>query len=298
MFKHGLYTALVTPFTKDATSIDIPSFEKLIHHQLEAKVSGIVLFGSTGESPTVEFDEREKLLKIAVTMAGNKTAIMAGISTNDVKVAIRLAKQAESVGAHGIQVATPSYNRPTQEGLFQFYKAISEAVDIPLFIYNIPSRTAVSIEKATFKRLFSLSTVRGIKEASGSFSTLFDVIEAAHGASSRMLILAGDDLLALPAIAAGAHGVMSVVSNLVPYATHSLLDACLKGDVETARTLFFQLKPLIEGCFVETNPTPIKQLLHYKGLIESGAVRLPLVEPTPANQEKLKALLHSFSGLV
>lgn len=298
MFKHGVYTALVTPFTKDSNNIDIPSFEKLLHKQLEAKVSGIVLFGSTGESPTIEFKEREILLQMALQASNNKTAIMAGISTNDLKTALRLAQQAQSLGVNGIQVATPSYNKPTQEGLYQYYKAISDSVDIPLFVYNIPSRSSVAIEKATMKRICSLPTVRGVKEASGSLPTLFDTIEVSHSSSSKLLILAGDDMLTIPAITSGAHGVMSVVSNLVPHATKSLVDASLKGDLETARTLFFQMKPLIEGCFVETNPTPIKYLLYLRGLIESPAVRLPLVEPTIANQERLKALSHSFTGLL
>lgn len=298
MFKHGVYTALVTPFTKDSTSIDILSFEKLLHKQIEAKVSGILLFGTTGEFPTVEFQERETLLRIAVKAAGTKIPIMAGISTSDVKTAIMLAKQAKVLGAHAIQVTTPPYNRPTQEGLYQYYKAISEAVDLPLFIYNIPYRTSVSIEKNTMKRLFSLPTVRGFKNSSDSLSSLYDVLEASHESSSKLLILTGDDTWTVPAIASGAQGVMSVVSNFAPHTTKTLVDSALQGDFETARTLFFKIKPLIEGCFIETNPMPIKCLLYQKGLIHSPSVRLPLVEPTPASQERLKALCNTYKELL
>ena len=294
MFRHGLYTALVTPFTQGGASIDIPTFTKLLDVQLEAEVSGIVLFGSTGESPTVTIDEREQLLTVAMKKASKRTAIMAGISTNDFQIALNLARQAERLGVHGIQIATPSYNRPTQEGLYQYYKAIGEAVDMPIFVYNIPSRSCVHIEKATMKRLFSLPFIKGIKEASGSLITLFDVIDASKRVERSLLILEGDDMLTLPAIASGAHGIMSVISNLLPHTTKAIVDATLQGDLEKARVLFFQVKPLIEACFLETNPTPIKYLLHLKGLLPTPSVRLPLVEPTSQVKESLNAILSSF----
>ena len=294
MFQHGLYTALVTPFTQGGASIDIPTFTKLLDVQLEAEVSGIVLFGSTGESPTVTIDEREQLLTVAMKKASKKTAIMAGISTNDFQIALNLARQAKRLGVHGIQIATPSYNRPTQEGLYQYYKAIGEAVDMPIFVYNIPSRSSVHIEKATMKRLFSLPFIKGIKEASGSLITLFDVIDASKRVERSLLILEGDDMLTLPAIASGAHGIMSVISNLLPHTTKAIVDATLQGDLEKARVLFFQVKPLIEACFLETNPTPIKYLLHLKGLLPTPSVRLPLVEPTSQVKESLSTILSSF----
>ena len=294
MFQHGLYTALVTPFTQGGASIDIPTFTKLLDVQLEAEVSGIVLFGSTGESPTVTIDEREQLLTVAMKKASKKTAIMAGISTNDFQIALNLARQAKRLGVHGIQIATPSYNRPTQEGLYQYYKAIGEAVDMPIFVYNIPSRSSVHIEKATMKRLFSLPFIKGIKEASGSLITLFDVIDASKRVERSLLILEGDDMLTLPAIASGAHGIMSVISNLLPHTTKAIVDATLQGDLEKARVLFFQVKPLIEACFLETNPTPIKYLLHLKGLLPTPSVRLPLVEPTSQVKESLNTILSSF----
>jgi len=294
MFQNGLYTALVTPFTQGGITLDLPAFTKLLDQQVEANVAGIVLFGSTGESPTVTVDEREQMLSIAMKRAAHKTTIMAGISTNDLQIALSLAKQAKRLQVHGLQIATPSYNRPTQEGLYQYYKAIGEAVDLPIFVYNIPSRSCVHIEKITMKRLFALPFVRGIKEASGSLATLFDVLEASKKVDRKLLILAGDDGLTLPAIASGAHGTMSVISNLLPYTMKAIVDATLQKDLEKARTLFFQIKPLIEACFYETNPTPIKYLLHLKGLLESPSVRLPLVEPTSAVKESLHAVLSSF----
>lgn len=294
MFRHGLYTALVTPFTEGGGEIDITAFTRLLERQLEAEVAGIVLFGSTGESPTVRVDEREKLLSLAVQKAGHRTTIMAGISTNDLQTALTLARQAKRLQAAGVQIATPSYNRPTQEGLYQFYKAIGETVDIPIFVYNIPSRSCVHIEKTTMRRLFSLPFIKGIKEASGSLVTLFDVLDASKRADRDLLILEGDDMLTIPAIASGAHGIMSVISNLIPHTMKACVDATIHGDLERAKTLFFQMKPLIESCFLETNPTPIKQLLHLRGLLDNPSVRLPLVEPTSAIQESLRSIISSF----
>lgn len=297
MFKHGVYTALVTPFTKDGTAIDLPSFERLIQNQVDAKVSGILLFGTTGEFPTVELQEREKLLRLALQISNHKVPIIAGISSNDIKTAISLAQQALSCKADAIQVTTPPYNKPTQEGLFQYYKAVSEACDLPLFVYNIPYRTSVSIEKSTMKRLFSLPRVRGFKNSSDSLSSLYDVLEASHESGSKQLILAGDDSWVVPAIACGAQGVMSVLSNFAPLTTKSLVDLALKNEFQEARSLFFKIKPLIEGCFVETNPIPIKYLLHLKGLIDHHSLRLPLVDLSIANQERLKSLFHNFKEL-
>jgi 4-hydroxy-tetrahydrodipicolinate synthase len=294
MFQHGLYTALVTPFAENGTSIDMAAFEKLLSLQLEANVAGIVLFGSTGESPTVTLEEREWMLSLAIKNAGSKITLMAGISTNDIQTALTLARQAKRLGAHGLQIASPSYNRPTQEGLYQFYKTIGESVDIPIFPYNIPSRTSVHIEKATTKRLFDLSFIQGVKEASGSLITLFDVLETASKASRKLLILEGDDMLAIPAIASGAHGIMSVISNLIPQTMKALVDGALKGDFEKSRALFFQIKPLIEACFLETNPTPIKHLLHLKGLLPDPCVRLPLVEPMKPVKDTLNLISSPF----
>lgn len=294
MFQHGLYTALVTPFSQGGASLDIGGFQKLLDRQIEAGVSGLVLFGSTGESPTVTLEEREKILSIAMERASSKMTIMAGISTNDLQTALTLARQAKRLHVHGLQIATPSYNKPTQEGIYQYYKAIGEAVDVPIFMYNIPGRSAVHIEKATMKRLFALPFIGGIKESSGSLNTLLDVLEASKTVDRALLILEGDDILTLPAIASGAHGTMSVLSNLIPHTIKALVDSALKADLVQARELFFSIKPLMEVCFCETNPTPIKYLLHRKGVLESPAVRLPLVEPSSSSKESLQYMLSLF----
>lgn len=226
--------------------------------------------------------------------ASSKMTIMAGISTNDLQMALTLARQAKRLHVHGLQIATPSYNKPTQEGIYQYYKAIGEAVDVPIFMYNIPGRSAVHIEKATMKRLFALPFIGGIKESSGSLGTLLDVLEASKIADRPLLILEGDDILTLPAIASGAHGTMSVLSNLIPHTVKALVDAALKADLVQARELFFSIKPLMEACFYETNPTPIKYLLHRKGVLDSPAVRLPLVEPSSSNKKSLQDMLALF----
>lgn len=295
MFQHGLYTALVTPFTQGrGLSLDTNSFQKLLDRQIEAEVSGLVLFGSTGESPTVTLEERERMLSIAMERASSKMTIMAGISTNDLQIALALAQQAKRLHVHGLQIATPSYNKPTQEGIYQYFKAIGEAVDVPIFVYNIPGRSSVHIDKATMRRLFALPFIGGMKESSGSLGTLLDFLEASQSVNRPLLLLEGDDVLTLPAIASGAHGTMSVLSNLLPHTMKALVDAALKNDIAKARDLFFAIKPLIEACFYETNPTPIKYLLYQKGLLENPSVRLPLVEPSPSVKESLQNMLSLF----
>lgn len=297
LFKPGLYTALVTPFIADSTTLDIQSFTTLLHMQKESQVAGIVLFGTTGESPTVTNEERSIILKHAMKEVGSSMTVMAGISTNNFQTALTLATQAKQIGVHGLQIATPAYNRPSQEGIYQFYKALGESVDIPIFAYNIPTRSAIHIEKKTMQRLFSLPHIRGIKEASGSLTTLFDVLHAAKSHHGDFLILEGDDMLAIPALASGAHGIMSVVSNLIPQTMKHLLDCLLTQNFDEARAIFFHIRPLIEACFIETNPTPIKQLLHMRGIIQTPAVRLPLVEPEPHSKEQLQTIEASFKKL-
>ena len=286
MKRQGLFTAVITPFSKDGSEIDLVAFRNVIDRQVKARVEGIVLMGTTGESATVTLEERQCLIHEAKAITQGKVLLMAGCGTSDTATTIIQAKKSEEAGAEALQIVTPPYNKPSQEGLFLHFKAIHDAVSLPIFIYNIPGRTSVNMEIATIKRLFELERIAGIKEASGNLQQLADVIEALQDRSCT--ILAGDDSLALPAIALGAHGVMSVLGNLFPHKMRALIDAAIKGNLHQARTLHYELKSIMQACFVETNPVPIKYMMA-KTISMNDTVRLPLAPLT----DKSRALIDS-----
>lgn len=291
MKRQGLFTAVITPFSKDGSEIDIAAFRTIIERQVNAGIEGIVLMGTTGESATVTLDERHCLIQEAKALTKGKVLLMAGCGTSDTTSTIIQAKKSEEAGAEALQIVTPPYNKPSQEGLFLHFKAIHDAVSIPIFIYNIPGRTSVNMEVATIKRLFELERMAGIKEASGNLQQLTDVIEALKDRSCT--ILAGDDSLALPAVALGAHGVMSVLGNLFPRKMKTLLDAAIKGNMHQARALHYELKAIMQACFVETNPVPIKYMMA-KIISMHDTVRLPLAPLT----EKSRALIDSVCAKI
>jgi 4-hydroxy-tetrahydrodipicolinate synthase len=282
--RQGLFTALITPFKNEGSELDLDAFRKLVQRQVDAKVEGIVLMGTTGESATVTLNERKQLIKEAKKITQGKVLLMAGCGTNDTLSTIEQAKISEEAGAEALQIVTPPYSKPSQEGLYLHFKAIHDSVQLPIFIYNIPGRTSVNMDVATIKRLFALERMAGIKEASGNMQQLVDVIETLKGRPCT--ILAGDDSLALPAIALGAHGVMSVLGNLLPKKMKALVDAALMNDLQKARSLHYELKSIMQACFVETNPVPIKYMLG-KVLSLNDTVRLPLAPLT----EKSRSLI-------
>lgn len=293
MFR-GTYTALVTPFKKDAKDgIDFSALEKLVDEQLEAGVDGIVALGTTGESPTIHTDERKEILRAIVKQARGRTKILAGTGSNATEHAVQLTKEAEEIGCDGALVVAPYYNKPTQQGLCVHFKAIAEASRLPLMLYSIPSRCGVEIGVETLKRLASdCPTIVSIKEASGSVDR---VSQMRQNLPETFEILSGDDSLTLPFISVGAVGVVSVVSNLMPKEVKKLVEEALSGRFQEAEKTHRRLMPLFKDLFIETNPVPVKAALALarKNRIEE-ICRLPLVPLSEASRKQLMTTLRLF----
>jgi 4-hydroxy-tetrahydrodipicolinate synthase len=282
----GTYTALVTPF-KDG-QLDLPAFERLIKRQIKAGVDGIVPVGTTGESPTVSYDEHVAVIKHAVKCAAGKVKVLAGTGANATTEAIYLTQAAEEAGANGSLQVAPYYNKPTQEGLFQHFRAIARATKLPIVLYSIPGRCGVEIGVETVRRLAEeCSNIIGIKEAGGTPDRVSQ-IRAVLGAGFD--ILSGDDSLTLPFMSVGAKGVISVASNVIPKEVATMVRAFASGKPDQALKLHARYYPLFKDLFVETNPVPVKTALAMLGQIEEE-FRLPLVGMTLKNRETLKSTL-------
>jgi 4-hydroxy-tetrahydrodipicolinate synthase len=282
----GTYSAIVTPF-KDG-NVDKEALEALIKAQIKGGVDGIVPVGTTGESPTLDYEEHIEVIELAVEYAAGKTRVLAGTGANSTSEAIYLTKAAEDVGADGSLQVAPYYNRPTQEGLFQHFHAVARATKLPLVLYSIPSRCGVEISVETVHRLAQNSpNIIGIKEAGGSADRVSQ-LRAALGRD--FVILSGDDSLTLPFMAVGADGVVSVASNIVPREVAQMVQAFAKGKIALAQRLHHKLYPLFKDLFLETNPLPVKAALAMMGSIKEE-YRLPLVPMNPKNREKLRATL-------
>jgi 4-hydroxy-tetrahydrodipicolinate synthase len=288
----GTYTALITPFLEDG-AIDEEGFRKLIEIQIQSGLQGIVLFGSTGESPTLTQQEKTKLLALARKIIPSKFQLIVGTGSNSTAETIAETKWAEKMGADAVMVVVPYYNKPTQEGLFRHYSAVAACTSLPLIIYNIQGRSAVNMATSTLQRLLEISNVSAVKEASGNITQIMEVIEMVQNTRPDFSILSGDDNLTLPVISLGGHGVISVVSNLIPQEVYALVDACLSNDWDLARELHYALLPLFRGAFIETNPIPIKTLMQYDGL-PSGPLRLPLTQLEHDNERKLRHLYETL----
>ena len=285
----GTFTALVTPFQND--QIDEAAFERLIEGQIEAGITGIVPVGTTGESPTLDHAEHQRVIELAVKAAKGRCKVIAGTGSNSTSEAVSLTVEAEKVGADAALLVAPYYNKPTQEGVYRHYRAISEATKIPLILYSIPGRCGIEISVETVVRLAKdCPNIVAIKEAGGSVervSALRSVLPA------EFEILSGDDSLTLPFIAAGAVGVISVASNLIPKEVCELVNAALAGDYDDARKRHFHLYPLFKDLFIESNPAPVKAALALAGRMNAD-VRLPLCELSEASQQKLVETLRSL----
>jgi len=290
MHRSGLYTACVTPFTADNT-IDLPAFQKLLQRQIDAGVQGIVLMGTTGEAPTISPKERDTLIKEAKEISHGRILILAGCGSSCTSTSIAQAIAAEKSGADGIQMAPPAYNRPSQEGIFRHFEAVHNALSIPVYVYNIPGRTGVNIEPKTIERLLTLERCSGIKEASGNMAQLMEIVS---NLKKPITLLCGDDLLALPSILLGAHGVMSVLGNLLPKTMNTLITSALNGNVKEALKTHYELRKLMQGCFLEANPIPIKYMLSKYGLC-SNKYRLPMTPLSEENKKIIDSLLTSTS---
>jgi 4-hydroxy-tetrahydrodipicolinate synthase len=285
----GTGTALVTPFRGDG-SLDEATLQALIKRQIDAGIDFLVPCGTTGESPTLTHEEHLRVVEITVKLAKGRVPVLAGAGGYNTAEVIALARELAELGADGILSVTPYYNKPTQEGLFQHYRAIAEAVPLPIILYSVQGRTGVNIEPSTVKRLAEIENIVGIKEASGNVSQMAAILNAVP---DEFVVLSGDDAITLPIISLGGRGVISVVSNESPAEMSQLTRLALKGDFAGARAIHRRYHPLMEINFVESNPIPVKAAMAEMGLLEP-VWRLPLVPPKAENQARIRAVLESL----
>ena len=285
----GVGTALITPFTR-AGALDEAAVRRLARRQVDAGVHVLVPCGTTGESPTLSAAERRRVVEISVEEASGRALVLAGAGGYDTREVVHAAREMEKAGAHGILSVTPYYNRPTPEGLYQHYKAIAEATALPVVLYNVPGRTGCNIDPATLVRLATIPNVVGVKEASGNISQMAEIC---HSVPPDFLVLSGDDAIALPLMALGGRGVISVVSNEAPAEMVQMVEAAERGDFTTARRWHDKLLPLMQINFIESNPIPVKFGMAAMGLCEE-AYRLPMVPPREASKEKILSVLKKF----
>lgn len=288
----GTITAIVTPFDLNG-AVDEKSLRKLVNFQIENGISGIVPCGTTGESPTLSYEEHNRVIDITIQEARGRVPIIAGTGSNATDEAVALTKHAQESGAdYSLQVA-PYYNKPTQKGMYEHFITIADAVDIPLIIYNIPGRTGKNIETDTLLRMAEHKNIVGVKEASGNIPQMMDVIgQRPEG----FAVLSGDDNLTLPLMALGGDGVISVASNIVPKQVSEMVNDALKGNWNEARRHHYRLLPFFKALFLETNPIPIKTALAMKGMLKE-IFRSPLCTMEPKHKEELEGILETLGIL-
>jgi len=279
----GLYTALVTPFRNGA--VDYDKLTRLVEMQVAAGVDGISPVGTTGESPTLSFEEHERVIATVVQLVNGRCKVLAGSGANSTAEALHLTRHAKSDGADfSLQVA-PYYNKPTQEGLYRHFATIADSCDIPIVIYNVPGRSGVAVSAETIARLAKNCNVAGVKEASGSVDRVSEILDLCD-----IPVLSGDDALTVPMMSVGAVGVVSVASNVIPKEMKQLVDLCNSGAYEQARAMHRKLYRFFKGMFIETNPIPVKAAMAMRGLIEEE-YRLPLCPLADKNRETLRQIL-------
>jgi 4-hydroxy-tetrahydrodipicolinate synthase len=285
----GSIVALVTPFRNDR--VDEPKLRELVEFHVASGTDAIVPCGTTGESPTLSHDEHRRVVDVVIEAARGRIPVIAGTGSNSTREAIELTRHAKEAGAAGALIVNPYYNKPTQEGLYRHFRAVADAVDIPILVYNIVGRTAVNVETETLARLArDCRNIVGVKEASGSLDQMSQVILACGPDFS---VLSGDDGLTLPLMAVGGRGVISVIANIVPREVADMIHAALEGDWKRARDLHFKLFPLVRAAFIETNPIPIKEAMAMAGMIEPE-FRLPMCRMGEANRERLRTVLRQY----
>ena len=288
----GCGTALVTPFTRDG-NVDDVAVRRLGRRQLDAGTHFLVPVGTTGESPTLTLEERARIVGILADEANGRVPILAGAGGYDTKEVIHAAAEMKKAGADGLLSVTPYYNRPTQEGLFQHYRAIADSTSLPIIVYNVPGRTGCNIEPATVVRLASLPNVVGIKEASGNMTQMCEVCRLVP---ENFLVLSGDDAVTLPLMAVGGRGIISVVSNEIPGDMARMVEAAEHGDFAAARAIHTRIMPLMQINFVESSPGPVKAAMAALGLLEE-IYRLPLVPPRPESKDRIFKVLKDLGLL-
>ena len=278
----GAFTAMITPMKEDG-SIDYDGYRKLLRFQMEEGIDGLVPLGTTGETPTLDEDEEQRIIDVVMEEVrafekekSVKVPVVLGAGSNNTRDAVRYTERAKKAGADAALVVTPYYNKPSSEGIFRHFEAVSR-VGIPILVYNIAGRTGKNIDTPTLSRIADLPNIAGVKEASGSISQMMDIIDTIKSKHPDFAVLSGDDAMTLPLIACGGDGVVSVVSNAAPAPVTEMVKAALSGDYEAARKIHYRLLPFFKAAFVDGNPTSIKYAMRVKGL-PSGSVRLPLVD--------------------
>ncbi len=282
----GSIVAIVTPFSNG--QVDYQKLRELVEFHIANGTNGIVPCGTTGESPTLSHEEHERVIKEIVDVAKGKVSVLAGTGSNSTSETLRLTKYAKDVGADGALVITPYYNKPTQKGLYLHFKAVTDTVDIPVVIYNVPSRTGVSISPETVAKLAEIKNIVGIKEASGDLDQASAILSLCE-----IDVLSGDDSLTLPIMSIGGKGVISVAANIVPRDVSNMVSLFAKGEVKEAQKLHSKLFKLCRAMFIETNPIPIKAAMKLLGRL-NGENRLPLCEMESANEDKLRNVLKQY----
>ena len=281
-----LLTAMVTPMFADGR-VDYNGAEKLAHYLIEHGSDGIVVAGSTGESATLSVQEKLELFRVVAGAVGKKAMVVAGTGSNDTASSIELTKAAEKAGVHGAMLVGPYYNKPPQEGFYQHFSAIAAKTELPLIVYNVPGRTASNILPATVARLASIPNIVALKEAAGQMEQVSELLRILP---DDFTVYSGDDSLTLPMMSIGAHGVISVAGHIIGQEMQAMMAAYQAGNVQKAAALHRQLTPFFKVIFITTNPIPIKAAVGLKGL-PAGPTRLPLIEPTAAELEKIRTVM-------
>jgi 4-hydroxy-tetrahydrodipicolinate synthase len=286
---HGAFTALITPM-KESGEVDYEGFRRLIDFQIAEGIDGLVPLGTTGETPTLDEDEEDKLIQIAVEEARGRVPVIIGAGSNDTRHMVIYTERAKRAGADAALVVTPYYNKPNDDGLVRHFEAAA-AVGIPVIVYNIASRTGRNIPAPLMEKISRISGIAGVKEASGDLTQMGDIIREIalprRAGGENFAVLSGDDALTLPLCALGGDGVISVISNLLPAKVKALTRAALEGRFDEARTVHYELLPFIRAAFIETNPIPIKQALTWAGL-PGGPARLPLGRLSAGSETALR----------
>ncbi len=288
----GAFVAIITPFIDG--KLDEQGLKDLIEFQIKNGTNGIVPCGTTGESATLSHEEHHRVVELTIHAVNGRVPVLAGTGSNSTSETIELTRHAKKAGAAGSLMITPYYNRPSPEGLYQHFKTVAEAVDIPIILYNVPSRTGVNMLPDTVARCAAIDNIVGIKEATANLCQISEVIRLCP---EGFVVMSGDDFTALPTIAIGGSGLISVTSNVAPRDMAEVINSALAGDYAKARAAHYKLFPVMSAMFLETNPVPAKKSLELMGKIKSGAPRLPLAEMTPASLAKLKIVLSAY-GLI
>ena len=288
----GCGTALVTPFKQDL-SLDEAATRRLVQRQIRDGIDFLVPCGTTGESPTLTREEHLRVVEITVEEAAGKTPVLAGAGGYNTREVIEMARAVEKLGAQGVLSVTPYYNKPTQTGLYEHYKAIAAAISLPIIVYSVQGRTGVNVEPATLKRLAEIENIVGVKEASGNISQMASVL---HQVPENFVVLSGDDAITIPLIALGGRGIISVASNEIPAEMTAIARAALDGDYPKARALQRRWLPVMEMNFLEANPIPVKAAMARMGLLDL-VYRLPMTPPSQTTSERIAAVLQS-AGLL